>query len=95
MKTKNDLKTGILIGIGMIVVPILLMSTTYVTNKESKFEIHDNGTILLNSETGDMWYIWEGNGQKKNISSENKQVYLKIPYIEHNQPNWVNDLDKK
>ena len=62
MKTKNDLKTGILIGIGMIVVPLLLMSTTYVTNKQSKYEIHDvsdsgSGGILLNTETGQTWSV--------------------------------------
>ena len=66
MKTKNDLKTGILIGIGMIVIPLLLMSTTYTTEKKNKFEVHVqmNGTqvndmmgILLNTETGETWYL--------------------------------------
>ena len=63
MKTKNDLKTGILIGIGMIVIPLLLMSTSYTTEKKNKFEVHishsDNTSegILLDTETGDTWYL--------------------------------------
>ena len=32
MKTKNDLKTGILIGIGMIVVPLIIMSSKPITS---------------------------------------------------------------
>ena len=35
MKTKNNLLTGIIIGIGLIVVPIILMGTTY-TNTENE-----------------------------------------------------------
>ena len=66
MKTKNDLKTGILIGIGMIVIPLILMSTNYTTDKQKTFEVHmvEQGDrlkpvegYLLNSETGDVWYI--------------------------------------
>ena len=64
MKTKNDLKTGILIGIGMIVVPLLLMSTTYTTEKNNKYEIHSQMNqghyvrgFLLNTETGETWYL--------------------------------------
>ena len=66
MKTKNDLKTGILIGIGMIVIPLLLMSTTYTTEKENKFEVHMKNDaynnhltqgFLLNTETGETWYL--------------------------------------
>jgi len=62
MKTKNDLKTGILIGIGMIVVPLLLMSTTYTTEKKNKYELHVSGTSIgnvyrLNTETGTVDYI--------------------------------------
>ncbi len=62
MKTKNDLKTGILIGIGMIVVPLLLMSTTYTTEKKNKYELHvgtyNDGTVYrLNTETGTVDYF--------------------------------------
>ena len=56
MKTKNDLTTGIIIGIGMIVIPLILMSTTYVTNKQSVYEIH-NKNYLLNTQTGDVWWL--------------------------------------
>ena len=34
MKTKNNLTTGILIGISVIVLPIILMSTSATTNNE-------------------------------------------------------------
>ena len=63
MKTKNDLKTGILIGIGMIVIPLMLISTTYITEKENIYEIHhvnpgntnnDRVNLLLNTRTGDV-----------------------------------------
>jgi|TARA_B100002052_G_scaffold251320_1_gene239366 hypothetical protein len=66
MKTKNNLTTGILLGIGVIVLPLVLMSTTYTTNKQKTFEVHmvEQGDrlkpvegYLLNSETGDVWYI--------------------------------------
>ena len=65
MKTKNDLKTGILIGIGIIVIPLILMSTTYTTEKQNKFEIHvrpntgssDMQGFLLNTETGETWFL--------------------------------------
>ena len=61
MKTKNDLKTGILIGIGMIVIPLILMSTTYITEKKNIWEFHQEGNYyngyLLNTETGDLYYL--------------------------------------
>tara|TARA_B110000003_G_scaffold187744_1_gene186608 strand:+ start:129 stop:392 length:264 start_codon:yes stop_codon:yes gene_type:complete len=64
MKTKNDLKTGILIGIGMIVVPLLLMSTTnYSIEKTNKWEFHQEGQsshnrgYLLNTENGEVYYL--------------------------------------
>jgi len=40
MKTKNDLKTGILIGIGMIVVPLIIMSSKPITSNYSTPESH-------------------------------------------------------
>lgn len=62
---KNDLKTGILIGIGMIVIPLIIMGTRYTTEKKNKFEIHmdaSNSTVfskgfLLDTETGESWYL--------------------------------------
>ena len=60
MKTKNDLKTGILIGLGMIVIPLLLMSTTYTTEKKNKYELHTNKSgacYRLDTETGTVDYI--------------------------------------
>ena len=49
MKTKNNLLKGIIIGIGVIVVPLILMSTTYTTEKKNKSEFVDgqSGMILL------------------------------------------------
>ena len=41
MKTKNDLKTGILIGIGMIVIPLIIMSSKPIsTSNYSTPESH-------------------------------------------------------
>ena len=63
---KNDLKTGILIGIGMIVIPLILMGTRYTTEKKNKFEIHMDASnnsspsakgFLLDTETGESWYL--------------------------------------
>ena len=71
MKTKNDLKTGILIGIGMIVIPLILMSTTYTTEKKNKFEVHMSNSdgvltqgFLLETETGETWYLKNGSKTK-------------------------------
>ena len=60
MKTKNNLTTGILIGIGVIVLPLILMSTTYTTEKQNKYELHTNESgscYRLNTETGVVDYI--------------------------------------
>jgi hypothetical protein len=42
MKTKNNLTTGILLGIGVIVLPLILMGTTYTTEKQ----INLNFTVI-------------------------------------------------
>ena len=64
MKTKNNLTTGIIIGICVVVLPLILMSTTYTTEKQNKYEIHtfspNRSGFLLNTETGKTWYIKEG-----------------------------------
>jgi len=61
MKTKNNLTTGILIGLGAIVLPLILMSTTYTTEKQNKYEFHTHGSTafgwILNTETGDVWRV--------------------------------------
>ena len=66
MKTKNNLTTGIIIGICVIVLPLILMGTTYTTEKQNKYEIHvetsTHGKVkmkgfLLNTETGETWYL--------------------------------------
>ena len=68
MKTKNDLKTGILIGIGMIVIPLILMSSStssdngivYGTPESHIYEIYGgegDGGLLLNKKTGDVWEV--------------------------------------
>jgi hypothetical protein len=57
---KNNLTTGIIIGIGMIVVPLILMGTTYTTEKQNKFELHPNemgGVFRLNTENGNVDWI--------------------------------------
>ena len=70
MKTKNNLITGILLGIGVIVIPLILMgSTNYTNEKQNKFEIYVQPSVsgggsttplrgfLLNTETGETWYL--------------------------------------
>ena len=64
MKIKNNLTTGILIGIGVLVLPLILMSNTPpVSNeKENKFELvsprsGSNVVYMLNKQTGETWYI--------------------------------------
>ena len=76
MKTKNNLTTGILLGIGVIVLPLILMSTTYTTEKKNKFEIHmgitGNGTngYLLDTETGDCWFLQGGKDFKLKLDEK-------------------------
>ena len=60
MKTKSNLTTGILIGIGVIVLPLILMGTSYTTEKQNKFEFHTTSEacgFVLDTETGDVWKI--------------------------------------
>ena len=61
MKTKNNLTTGILIGIGVIVLPLILMGTTYTTEKKNTWEFHMTNDyvrgFLLNTETGETFYL--------------------------------------
>ena len=66
MKTKNNLTTGILLGIGMIVIPLIIMGNTYTTEKQNTWEIHmdptsnDTQGFLLNTETGATFYLHDG-----------------------------------
>ena len=60
MKTKNNLTNGILIGIGVIVLPLVLMGTTY-TNTDNEV-----GRYQLSTERGmqieglvKVWCIYE------------------------------------
>jgi hypothetical protein len=66
MKTKNNLTTGIIIGICVVVLPLILMSTTYTTEKNNRFELHNSHQgvfgFVLDTETGDVWRI---NGMSK------------------------------
>ena len=74
MKTKNNLTTGVIIGICVIVLPLILMGTTYTTEKQNKWEFHqvethnnstgkENG-YLLNTEDGVLYFV---NGSKKKL----------------------------
>ena len=60
MKTKNNLIIGILVGICMIVLPLILMSGTNLSN-ENKYELvpggHSNVVYMINKQTGETWYI--------------------------------------
>ena len=76
MKTKNNLTTGIIIGICVIVLPLILMGTTYTTEKQNKFELHEPGQesltnfiYLLNTESGEVWTV-DTKKKKKIIEKE-------------------------
>ena len=80
MKIKDNLLKGIIIGIGVIIVPLILMGTTYTTEKTNKFEIYvqQNGDdfrsligFLLNKETGEVWYL-DNRKSRVNISEGSK-----------------------
>ena len=55
MKTKNNLTTGILIGIGMIVVPLILMGTTYSNTNSSEIGRYQISTTTFEKTS----YIYE------------------------------------
>ena len=66
MKTNNTLKTGIVIGICVIMLPLILMGSSYSNDTHNKFEItvQQNGSgvnsmkgYLLNTETGETWLL--------------------------------------
>ena len=65
MKTNNTLKTGIVIGIFVIMLPLILMGSSYSNDTHNKFEItvQQNGSgeltkgYLLNTETGETWLL--------------------------------------
>ena len=64
MKTKNNLLTGIIIGIGLIVVPLLLMGTTNVNYDDGigRYQISNTGIgksesqkiyeVIIDTKTG-------------------------------------------
>jgi hypothetical protein len=64
MELKRNFTTGVLLGLGIFIISVLLMSSSnYTTEKQNKFEIHmgptSNGTngYLLNTENGDVWKL--------------------------------------
>lgn len=73
MKTKDNLKTGIIIGICTMVMLFTLSSTTnYSTPKTNKFEIHTQNAganiqrlVILNTETGEVKLIMTGTSNIK------------------------------
>ena len=83
METKNNLTTGILIGIGVIVLPLILMSSStssnngivYGTPESHIYEIYGgegNAGMLLNKKTGDVWVV-----NIKNIGSFLKKLEVR------------------
>lgn len=83
MKTKNDLKTGILIGIGMIVVPLLLMSSSpsspnngvvYSTPESHIWDFGSDGEdcYIYNKVTGDVRILSGGVPKKGNYQTLNE-----------------------
>lgn len=69
MKTRNNLITGVIIGICMVVLPLILMSGTGITN-ENKFELVSTSSVhvyMINKQTGETWYI---NGKNTKVKHE-------------------------
>ena len=77
MKITKNFTTGILFGIGLIVVPLILMSgsTVYTTEKQNLYEFHhannpNNDGYILNTHTGDIYYLNRAAGWKKRFQSK-------------------------
>jgi hypothetical protein len=71
MKTKNNLITGILIGICLVVLPLILMSGSNSPNENGNtFELTTIGggsetVYMINKQTGETWYIRGKNSKVK------------------------------
>jgi hypothetical protein len=85
MKTKNDLKTGILIGIGMIVVPLIIMSSKPITSPHNispeshvwKSSVTNDGRYYLhNTKTGEVRKYSRSYPSK--TSDKNLMTYVKM-----------------
>jgi len=77
MTTKNNLITGILIGVVLIIIPIILISTSTVSSDEEqnnyKFYISKNDGLrgyLLNLKNGELWAVYRD--QKKLVEKVEK-----------------------
>ena len=87
MKSKDNLLKGIIIGIGVIIVPLILMGTTNNTiENKSKYElrvqklggpnIHMRG-FLVNTETGETWFLVNNKKTKSKEVDEINNLKMK------------------
>jgi len=66
MKTKNNLTTGILIGIGVIVIPLILLSSKPISsNTENEVGTYqafgaNESIYMINTKTGETWNLSGG-----------------------------------
>ena len=75
MKTKNDLKTGILIGIGMIVIPLIIMSSKPITSPHNvtpeshvwDIRTNESDSYLFNKKTGEVKILSRVSPTKKGV----------------------------
>ena len=82
---KNDLRTGILIGLSAIILPLVLMGTmttqtpTSVVPESHVYEyiiqptnlgMGNQGGFLLNKKTGEMYQVSFGNAQKVKVTEK-------------------------
>ena len=77
MKTKNDLKTGILIGIGMIVIPLILMSSSTSSSNNGIVgtpESHVWEIYLREGTTG--WLLNKKTGEVKGLQAQNESIFI-------------------
>ena len=61
MKTKNNLTTGVLIGIGLIVLPLILMGTisSTIDNEVGTYQgfSREKHIYMINTKTGETWCL--------------------------------------
>ena len=63
MQIQRDFKTGLILGLALVIISIILMSIiTHTTEKQNKFELHQAGeyVYLLNFKTGELWLVKNG-----------------------------------
>ena len=78
MKTKNNLTTGILIGIGMIVIPLIIMSSKPISlNTENEVGTYQGFSsrdfiYMINTKTGETWCLTDKGVNERSWKSKTR-----------------------